>query len=64
MSQIGIRASVFNTRHEWADKVELKQNVTKDLIRSGHISVVERPWKKVTTIGQKWEKPQFLWENS
>jgi hypothetical protein len=71
MSQIGIRASVFNTEPEWAEKVELKKNVTEDLIRSGQISVVERPWKKVTTTGQKWGKApisvgEFMrkWRNS
>jgi hypothetical protein len=34
----------------------LKKNVTEDLIRSGQISVVECPWKKVTTTGWKWGK--------
>jgi hypothetical protein len=53
MLQIGIRASFFKTKPEWDEKFELKQNVTEDLIRSGQISVVERPWKKVTTTGWK-----------
>jgi hypothetical protein len=39
MLQIGIRASVFNTEPGWAEKVELKKNVTEDLFRSGQISV-------------------------
>jgi hypothetical protein len=31
MSQYGIRTSVFNTEPRWAEKFELKQNVTEDL---------------------------------
>jgi hypothetical protein len=36
--QYGIRASVFNTEPGWAEQVELKQNFTEDLFRSGQIS--------------------------
>ena len=39
MLQYGIRAPIFNTEPGWAEKVELKQNVTEDLFRSGQISV-------------------------
>jgi hypothetical protein len=39
MLQFGIRVSVFNTEPGWAEKVELKQNVTEDLFRSGQILV-------------------------
>jgi hypothetical protein len=37
MLQIGIRASVFNTKPGWAEKVGLKKNVIEDLFQGGQI---------------------------
>jgi hypothetical protein len=39
MLQYGMRASIFNIEPGWAEQVELKGNFTKNLFRSGQISV-------------------------
>jgi hypothetical protein len=33
MLPIGIRASIFNTESDWAEKVELKKNVTENYFK-------------------------------
>jgi hypothetical protein len=65
MLHYGIRASIFNTEPGWAEKVELKRNVTEDLFRNGQISVFRASMVK---SNNNWvelgENPQFMLLNS